>query len=950
MSLQDYLTEFKEIASEWFRKSFSLKDRYDFFSEFFKVENLQKAEWPDFQEMGEHIHAFNSMAIAKKNALGNMNHPIGHYRNSFIYLVNGKGPIEERIDNFVYNKKYKIKYFGESVISELLGYIFADKYVLYNERDKFALKFLNINPDFSKGDRFTQKFLKFNNSISFLIDDYKRIVGKNLDVPINLEVDQFFSYLYETYSGGTKKQIKYWQIAPADQARLWDEFRDQGIAAVGYENLDLDLSGKTENELQELYQKYYPRETKRQVAINFRMLWNFINLEPGDKIVTNQGKKLFLAVGEVKSKYRFRPDRPEYKHTVDVDYYKVSKEGISVPENFKGKLGKTIIPLKQKELETIEAFFPDVERDVQYWTYSPGPDASSWEIYFNEGIMAIGWDELGDLTNYKSKNQIQEELKKQYSYDNNPTNSALACYEFVHTLKQGDIVYAKKGTKEIVGVGVVASDYKFDDSRIEFKHTRKIDWRKKGSWFVEGGTFATKTLTNVTSFPNFIERVNNLIEGIKKTTNYWWLNANPKIWNFYDFEIGETQVYTSKNKKGNKRRVYKYFEEAKPGDIVLGYISSPTKEAVGLCEITKGLHGSSEGEGIEFKKIEQFDEPVSFHELQANPELKNCEPLINNQGSLFKLTENEFEIIRTIIDEKNPPAPKGPDPYSIEDALQTVFVPKDKFENIISLLNHKKNIIIQGPPGVGKTFIAKHIAWAIMEKKDESKIQMVQFHQSYAYEDFVQGFRPAEDGNFYLKPGIFYKFCKKAERDKDNKYFFIIDEINRGNLSKIFGELMMLIESDKRGKFEIPLTYSKTDETFSVPHNIYLIGTMNTADRSLAMVDYALRRRFCFVDLIPAYKTEKFNSFLETAGVNKDLIDRINRSLTVINKVIENDTKNLGPGFTIGHSYFCNNIKGNITDNSWFERIVDFEIAPLLREYWFDRLEEAEAHIERLKE
>jgi len=477
--------------------------------------------------------------------------------------------------------------------------------------------------------------------------------------------------------------------------------------------------------------------------------------------------------------------------------------------------------------------------------------------------------------------------------------------------------------------------------REEFKHTIDVEYyRLSEDEMPIPNKFKGKFGRTITKLKREdFDKLESLLV-IPPKKNYWWLNANPNIWDFHKLEIDETVIYTSKNEKGNKRRVYKYFEEVKPGDIILGYISSPTKEIVGLCEVTKGLYESAEGEGFEFKKIEQFSEPVSLHEIQADPELKNCEPLKNNQGSLFKLTENEFVIIRAIIDEKNPPPPPNIEPYSIAKALETIFVKEKHFRNIVDLLNYKKNIIIKGPPGVGKTFIVKYIAWAIMEKKDDSKIQMVQFHQSYSYEDFVQGFRPDEDGNFYLKDGIFYKFCKKAERDKNNKYFFIIDEINRGNLSKIFGELMMLIESDKRGDFKIPLTYSKADDTFTVPPNIYLIGTMNTADRSLAVVDYALRRRFCFVDLIPAYETDKFNSFLERAGVDKDLIERINKNLSMINKVIEDDTKNLGTGFKIGHSYFCPAKNGNEFGEAWYERIIDFEIAPLLLEYWFDRPEE----------
>jgi 5-methylcytosine-specific restriction enzyme B len=789
MSLQDYLIEFKVVAAEWFEGCAFIKDNYDFFTEFFKKENLIKANWPDFQKIGNHIHAFNSMAIAKQNALGRMNHPIEHYRNSFIYLVHGEGTVEERINNFVYDKRYKIKYFGASVISEILGYIFAGQFVLYNERDKFALSFLNIDPGFSHGDNFTQKYSKFNKSITHLIKEYNKIVGRNLDVPINLEVDQFFSYLYEKYHVPAPPEEKYWQIAPGENAKFWDEFKKLSIAAVGFKKINTDLSGISESKFKPLFQKHYPDLN----TMKRTQLWNFINLKPGNKFITNQGKSLLLGAGEVKSGYKYMPEREEFKHTLGVEYYRLSEDGIPIPDKFKGKFGKTITKLKREDFDKLESLL-------------------------------------------------------------NPVSSK----------------------------------------------------------------------------------------------NYWWLNANPKIWDFHKLESDETEIYTSKNEKGNKRRVYKYFEEVKPGDIILGYISSPTKEIVGLCEVTKGIHESAEGEGFEFKKVKQLNESIPLQELQSISGLENCEPLKNNQGSLFKLTEDEFKIIRAIIDKKNPKKDQ-PEPYSIEKALETVFVEKKRFRNIVDLLNHKKNIIIQGPPGVGKTFIAKHIAWAMIEKKDDNRIQMVQFHQSYSYEDFVQGFRPDEDGNFYLKDGIFYKFCKKAERDKNNNYFFIIDEINRGNLSKIFGELMMLIESDKRGEFEIPLTYSKTDDTFTVPPNIYLIGTMNTADRSLAMVDYALRRRFCFVNLIPAYETDKFNSFLAKAGVDKDLIERINNNISGINKVIENDKKNLGTGFKIGHSYFCTAKNSNESGTDWYERIVDFEIAPLLLEYWFDRPEEAERHIERLK-
>jgi len=288
--------------------------------------------------------------------------------------------------------------------------------------------------------------------------------------------------------------------------------------------------------------------------------------------------------------------------------------------------------------------------------------------------------------------------------------------------------------------------------------------------------------------------------------------------------------------------------------------------------------------------------------------------------------------------------------YDKNAALASIFLKDEDFNQCIELLQHKKNIILQGPPGVGKTFIAHHLACALMGEKSESRIKTIQFHQSYAYEDFIQGFRPDKNGTFYLKNGVFYDFCQEAKREPEKSYVFIIDEINRGNLSKIFGELMMLVESDKRGsRYALRLTYSSADDdAFFVPENVYLIGTMNTADRSLAMVDYALRRRFSFVDLAPCFRAPKFNAFLKENGVADEMLERINSRLEKLNELIAGEARTLGKGFCIGHSYFCPNSGPTPHDDTWFKRIVRFEIAPLLQEYWFDSTEIAEAEIEKL--
>ena len=470
-------------------------------------------------------------------------------------------------------------------------------------------------------------------------------------------------------------------------------------------------------------------------------------------------------------------------------------KSVEMTDDMASDIFKSGVAQAQNSREKKGAAIADDDVDtVHYWIYAPGENSCMWEEFYSEGIMAIGWGEIGDLKTFDSKDAMKSKMKETFDASLSYKNAAHATWQFVNDMKIGDIVFVKKGMHQLVGRGVVSSDYEYDaDCNDKYGNIRKVNWTHKGEW-PHPGQAVMKTLTDITSYTDYVEKLSAL------------------------------------------------FEDESAEDV----------------------------------------EEVS----------------------------------------KNYPV------YTEDDFLDEVFMAEEEYSKLVGILKAKKNVILQGAPGVGKTFAAKRLAYSVMGVKDIDRVMMVQFHQSYSYEDFIMGFRPSTTG-FELKKGAFYNFCKKAEIDSDNDYFFIIDEINRGNLSKIFGELFMLIENDKRG-IELQLLYS--DEKFAVPANVYIIGMMNTADRSLAMLDYALRRRFAFFEIKPGFETDGFREY--KMSLDNDKFNKLINCVEKLNSVIASD-ESLGEGFCIGHSYFCN-FEADKIDNECLYGIVEYELIPLLKEYWFD--------------
>jgi MoxR-like ATPase len=285
-------------------------------------------------------------------------------------------------------------------------------------------------------------------------------------------------------------------------------------------------------------------------------------------------------------------------------------------------------------------------------------------------------------------------------------------------------------------------------------------------------------------------------------------------------------------------------------------------------------------------------------------------------------------------------------PYLPEDAARELFLDEADLETLVLRLRRKKNLILQGPPGTGKTFVAKRLAWLVVGEQSDRTVSRVQFHPSYGYEHFVEGFQPAAGGGFALTRGPFQRVCDAALAEPDRDFVVIIDEINRGHLAKIFGELLMLIENSKRSEdWAVELAYS--GRRFHIPENVYLIGTMNTADRSLALVDHAMRRRFTFATLPPAFGSPRFRAHLAQATGDEAFADDIVGRLREVNAMIAADP-DLGSGFVIGHSFFCD-APDKDDLGAWYADIVRAELLPLLDEYWFDQKERYERARELLE-
>mgnify|MGYP002706385432 FL=1 len=559
----------------------------------------------------------------------------------------------------------------------------------------------------------------------------------------------------------------------------------------------------------------------------------------------------------------------------------------------------------------INTFF----NNIKYWLYSAGEKSYKWDEFYKDGIMAIGWDYLGDLTKYSSQEEIANKITKEENKTQYPMNDSKANWEFAKDMQVGDIVYVKKGLQDaLIGRGIVKSDYIYDANRNEYKSIRKVEWTHNGIYDVDFKVldikqWNQKTLTEISQskYKDFCLKIEDVFMKKQPEENSNSLQVN----------IPLNQILYGPPGTGKTYSVRQYITDIvgqNPGlktDNEEQKINNAVKDLTWYSAIALSMYKNGKNNKY---KVPNLQHQKIIKAFAATKESKKIKATL-----WFQMQSHTSESSENVNNStKHPPylfdKTENSEWYLTETGIKFV---EENLSEQLEFLNAKNS-----------------------SRKIEDFYKFITFHQSYSYEEFVEGIKPSinndEDNatiSYEYNRGIFKEICQQANSDPENNYLLIIDEINRGNISKIFGELITLIESDKRvipnGEriFENTKTQNEelvvilpyTKSKFGVPSNLYILGTMNTSDRSIASIDIALRRRFKFVEMMP--KRELVADF----GINfADVFENLNTKIKIL----------LDRDHQIGHSYFIKTKYENAGSDElkaiWFS-----EILPLLNEYFY---------------
>ena len=583
--------------------------------------------------------------------------------------------------------------------------------------------------------------------------------------------------------------------------------------------------------------------------------------------------------------------------------------------------------------------------------------------------MAISVEDI-DLQTFASRAEMHRRLVEIRGGDTNPTNDSKACWDFLHVMQPGDEVFVKQGRRRLLGYGRVTGGYRFVDQD-RYCHERDVEWLPIAEAQMPEGAdpLVLKTLTNVTPYEDLVamlrsvaglpaEAPSTLRPAAPRTFLFTW---NPERWDWPELEDWAAKLSRGEAVPENKwstgpRR------DLKVGDrfFVLRQGSAPR----GLIGSGRVLGPAVEQPHWDGARAEAGDTslsaPIAFEALVPRDQLLTVEALKaagleavrwNPQSSGTQIPPQFVAQVEAAwqahLEGRTTSATgavRAVEPYGLDDLeAEGCFVPRARIEGIVERLRPKKNLILQGPPGTGKTWLAKRLGDLLVGHRHSGRVRVVQFHPNVSYEDFVRGYRPGSDGKLRIVDGLFMEAVKAAKARPELPMVVVIEEINRGNPAQVFGELLTLLESSKRNpESAIELTYAGPDEgqgelrhAVHLPDNLYVIGTMNTADRSIAMVDIAFRRRFTFENLRPALD-EAWLAFVERHGVPRALANQVRNAVESLNDAIRT-AKTLGPDYCLGHSFFTPHDRlEDGAAQAWFDGVVEAEVSPLIYEYWFD--------------
>ena len=910
------------------------RDHEKYFKLKLAPENLSKITKSELIEIYKQLWAskFWSNKDWKINKILNENN-LDNLKKELHQLLYDNEIFEKRYDSF----RTKIKGFGISTISEILNMVFPEKFCLWNNVTKTALNFLKLK------DNLSESVFKYNyisgEEYSQCLRHVSTIKNELSVYGVNdfVELDMFLWYIHEDIVPKNWKRDTKLEYDKEEQNELQEKKND----IIDLENLILeydknkDILGK--------------RKITEKEAMQLRS--EFISDFPSDKIldikIDNyvEGKKL-QDTDEPNRKtfcYRLEFGLPGfgslggvnaikfgiYYSPKDKKYVYSEKKFHSAEEAY-----QKILTQIDTLLKTGKQFTQDNDWKKLSYAFERVDEIKSivkskiLAVYFPDAIVSIN-----------SHNGIKQILKSLFHIpDEEIQDEFMLNKEKLWEIKQNHPIMKNWSNFDYsTFVWRVWKKY-FDSSNNLLSFEEKLDdinQLKTGYWVIRAGSKGEEE-------QNILE--NNIV------TIGWGAGDLSRFNDKESIKIEFAKLNPTYKKKSTamiSSELWKFAKEIKKGDVILlPQLAKGSNHNIAIAQVTDDYRYREDLSGIEntrpvtwlHKNIpinefredvkESFSIPLTVYRIHKPSVIQSIIDTMQKYNILPKeVQELQIEGTKSI----EPPIEDKSYILTLESLSEILFMPFEKLKAIEELLEEKKQIIFYGPPGTSKTFVAKKFSEYFVKNKKEN-MEIVQFHPSYSYEDFIEGIKPrlsleGEALGFVKQPGIFKNLVDKCIKNPDKRFVLIVDEVNRGNISKIFGELIYLLEYRKE---KIHLTYSPTEE-FYIPDNLYIIGTMNSADRSIAFVDYALRRRFFFIEFYPDTDNESILKKWFKENMIKE--QYVNNILNIIKEINFEISRKLGKEYQIGYSYFM--IKN--LDNRKLQRVIDYAIIPLVEQYFFGK-------------